>query len=227
MLAQDKADAAERVLKAAIDRHAEHAPVLRNQLALMYQFQEKDKAAEKLMRRSLRHHPHHAQTKNGLAYFWAQRGRNLDRALELAREANRAQPRSHAILDTLGWVHYKRGEFEKARQYLEASRERAKQIQGLGDPIILDHLGDTYWRLRKIGEATRAWQQASNLLKKREGGPVTNPEIEGLDKRLANKLTAEPVQRRHVAPAPGVDAPADRTSQTQPSSARPATQPAR
>jgi len=45
---------------------------------------------------------------NNLAWLLANRGQDLDKALQLAQTAVAASPESPEILDTLGWVYYKK-----------------------------------------------------------------------------------------------------------------------
>jgi tetratricopeptide (TPR) repeat protein len=56
-----------------------------------------------------------AQASNNIAWFSAQIGQNLDEALQFAKKAVELEPiASH--LDTLGYVHYKRGEYQEAEK---------------------------------------------------------------------------------------------------------------
>ncbi len=52
--------------------------------------------------------PDLAVAKNNLAYWLAERGGNLDRALDLAQEAKEVLPSTPEVADTLGWVFYKK-----------------------------------------------------------------------------------------------------------------------
>jgi tetratricopeptide (TPR) repeat protein len=97
---------------------------------------------------------------NDLGYMWADQGKNLKEAERMIREAISSAPRQAAYLDSLGWVRYKRGDVEGAVKWLErAARARLSQ-----DAIILDHLGDAYWRLERREEAVAAWREAVDLL---------------------------------------------------------------
>jgi uncharacterized protein HemY len=87
--------------------------------------------------------------RNDLAWLLAQRGQELDFALELAVEAQRRDG-SPTVFDTLGWVHYQRGEYADAVTALEAALAR----QG-SSPSIRYRLG-------------RALQQAGNPERARE-----------------------------------------------------------
>jgi tetratricopeptide (TPR) repeat protein len=64
-----------------------------------------------------------------------------------------------AFVDSLGWVLYRRGQVEQARQELE----RAARLPEGEDPVIWEHLGEVYWALHLNADARRAWQHAVHL----------------------------------------------------------------
>ncbi len=113
-----------------------------------------------------------ARAGNYLGYMWADRGENLDEAEILIRQAVVAEPENGAYLDSLGWVYFKKGLFDKAVQTLE----RALELLPEPDPVIYEHMGDAYEKLGKTAEAMAAWQRAAQL----------DPE----SKALAGKLDA-------------------------------------
>ena len=64
---------------------------------------------------------------------------SLNRAKELAtRLAKATQP---ALLDTLGWVHYRLGEYDQAAEVLSGVVEKAPDV-----PVFRYHLGMTYYK---------------------------------------------------------------------------------
>ncbi len=95
---------------------------------------------------------------NYLGYSWVDQGENLDRAEDMLNRAVNARPDDGFIVDSLGWVHYRLGEFEKAVDQLE----RAVELQP-GDPVINDHLGDAYWQVGREREASFQWRRALTL----------------------------------------------------------------
>lgn len=95
---------------------------------------------------------------NYLAYMWAERGINLDKALEYATRAVKLAPEEGAYLDTLGWVYYQRGEYGKALDFLKKAARRIPD-----DPVVCDHLGDTWDALKEPGKARYYWQKSVNL----------------------------------------------------------------
>ena len=58
--------------------------------------------------------PNSASAANNLAWLLAEEGKDMDRALDLARRAKVANPTSPQVSDTLGWIYYKRQLYESA-----------------------------------------------------------------------------------------------------------------
>ncbi|MDJ0685880.1 MAG: tetratricopeptide repeat protein [Alphaproteobacteria bacterium] len=95
---------------------------------------------------------------NYLGYSWIEMGRNVAEAKEMIKKAVAQRQSDGYIVDSLGWVLYKIGDFEGAVGHLE----RAVQLRP-HDPIINDHLGDAYWRVGRKREARFQWERALNL----------------------------------------------------------------
>jgi tetratricopeptide (TPR) repeat protein len=102
---------------------------------------------------------------NNLAWLYAESGRQLDRALNLAEASVRALPDSPAAIDTLGFVHLQRREYSDAVKLLETA-DRISSERGL-DPenkhllqTIRKHLHEAYLR---TGQTEAAQQIAFNL----------------------------------------------------------------
>lgn len=100
----------------------------------------------------------HVQALNYLAYTYAEQGSDLDRAASLAEHALDLQPNDGYILDTLGWIHYKRGEIDAAIRYLEAAYKARSD-----ESIIAEHLGDAYLRHQMWQKAQQMYQKAATL----------------------------------------------------------------
>jgi len=92
---------------------------------------------------------------NYLGYSWIDRGINLQEGLALIETALRLAPDNGAITDSLGWAHYKLGNYERAIFYLERAAELEPTISE-----ILDHLGDAYWQVGRFKEAGFQWERA-------------------------------------------------------------------
>jgi tetratricopeptide (TPR) repeat protein len=95
---------------------------------------------------------------NYLGYSWVDQGINLDRAKSMLNRAVELRPNDGYIVDSLGWVYYRLGEYNNAVERLE----RAVELEP-GDPTINDHLGDAYWRVGREREARFQWKRALSL----------------------------------------------------------------
>jgi tetratricopeptide (TPR) repeat protein len=114
--------------------------------------------AENDLRHALELEPDQPDVLNYLGYTWADRGENLDEALAMIQRAVEQRPRSGAMIDSLGWVHYRRGDFDQAIEFLE----RAVELEP-ASAVVNDHLGDAYWRADRRIEARFQWQRALAL----------------------------------------------------------------
>src|SRR5207237_10748132 len=58
---------------------------------------------------------------NNLAYLYAEHLNQLDKAYQLAQKARELQPENGLVADTLGWILYKRGNYQQALALLQES----------------------------------------------------------------------------------------------------------
>src|SRR5690606_30977982 len=75
--------------------------------------------AEADFRAAMALNPEDALLLNYLGYAMVDRGENLEEGLDLIRRAVALQPRAGFIIDSLGWAHYRLGDYEEAVQHLE------------------------------------------------------------------------------------------------------------
>lgn len=102
-----------------------------------------------------RENPEDPVIANALGYFLAERNVELPRAEKLVREALAKDPSSPYYLDSLGWVAYRRGDYQTAFDLL------VRAANGLPDaPEILEHMGLTLAALGRREEAERALRRA-------------------------------------------------------------------
>ena len=114
--------------------------------------------AEADFKRALELEPDQPLVLNYLGYSWVEQGHNLDEAKTMIEKAVELRPDDGYIVDSLGWVAYKLGDFEEAVHQLE----RAVELVA-GDPIINDHLGDAYWQVGRLHEAQFQWRRVLTL----------------------------------------------------------------
>tara|TARA_R110002051_G_scaffold7035_7_gene33076 strand:- start:1852 stop:3495 length:1644 start_codon:yes stop_codon:yes gene_type:complete len=133
--------------------------------------------AEADFRAALSLRPDQPQVLNYLGYSMVERGINLDEALVMIETAVAAEPQNGAIVDSLGWVLFQRGDYAGAVGHLE---DAASLIPV--DPIINDHLGDAYWAVGRFNEAQFQWNRALSFDPTEEDAAKIRRKIEiGLD----------------------------------------------
>ena len=101
-----------------------------------------------------RERPMDAGITNALGFTLADHNRTLPRAEQLIRAALQAQPDNPALLDSLGWVLYRRG------QYAQALPQLARAFRLLHDGDVGAHWGETLWAAGQKVAARTAWQRA-------------------------------------------------------------------
>ncbi len=95
---------------------------------------------------------------NYLGYSMVERRDSLDVAEDLIRKAVAKDEDNAFYIDSLGWVLYHTGEYEDAVQYME----KATRLMP-NDPVVADHLGDTYWMVDRQAKARVQWKRALDL----------------------------------------------------------------
>ena len=116
------------------------------------------KGSEASLRRVLAKEPENPTALNNLGYFMVERNERLAEALSLIQRAVRADPTNASFLDSLGWAHYKLGQFEEAERHLSDAARRNPS-----SATIQEHLGDLYQRRGKTELARTAWRKALSL----------------------------------------------------------------
>jgi len=118
-----------------------------------------DKATD-LLRKSIALDPENsAEACNYLGYMWADHNMNLDEAETMIRRALQSEPNNTSYLDSLGWVEFRKGQFDRALENLLRAAKTAERE----DPVVFEHIGDTYLKLNRTREALEAWQKALTL----------------------------------------------------------------
>lgn len=110
--------------------------------------------AEADLRRVIAREPDHADALNALGYTLADRTDRYQEALTLIEKAHALKPEEPAILDSMGWVHYRLGNHEMALDYLR------RALDALSDGEIAAHLGEVLWALGRRDEAWTVWESA-------------------------------------------------------------------
>jgi tetratricopeptide (TPR) repeat protein len=112
-------------------------------------------AAEQDMRRILANDPDNVRTQNALGYTLADKTTRYEEALVYITSAYEKTPDDPAVIDSMGWVQYRLGNLDIARQYLQQAWEMTS------DSEIGAHLGEVMWQQGDYEAARKVWEQAS------------------------------------------------------------------
>ncbi len=113
------------------------------------------------LERSLEIDPGGTMAMNNLAYSQIDAGVSDSRWVEMAEAALARLPENESILDTVGWLRYRQGRFDEAFALISQARDRTERASSIE---VLDHLGDTLWRLGRKTEALEAWRNAVQII---------------------------------------------------------------
>jgi tetratricopeptide (TPR) repeat protein len=109
---------------------------------------------EASLRKLIELRPEHAHAYNALGYTLADRNERLPEAQQLIEKALKIAPDDAFIMDSMGWVLYRRGRNREAIDYLQ----RAYGLRPDGD--IAAHLGEVLWADGQQDQARKLWTEA-------------------------------------------------------------------
>jgi tetratricopeptide (TPR) repeat protein len=144
--------------------------------AMLYERAGQHQEMERLLRELIRKEPNHAHAHNALGYHFADRNERLDEALQLIERALTLAPKDAHIIDSMGWVHFRKGNLDLAERYLRKAHQQQP------DAEISTHLGEVLWVKGDKAEAERFLRQAF----------VVDPR---------NSVLAETLKRLGISPA--------------------------
>ncbi len=150
------------------------------------------------MKKVIEIEPEHSQALNYLAYTWAETGKDLELAETYARKAAAKEEGDAFILDTLGWVLFKKGKFSEAVMVLEKAHSMQPDVS-----IIAEHLGDVYIKLNMHSKARllflKAVEGEENTARKDEiNSKLTQVESDLKNLRLPSSI--DPGLKKDVSP---------------------------
>lgn len=137
----------------ALDAHPANADLLYNRALFAVDLDRLD-ILERDLRQVLDNDPNHADALNALGYTLADRTDRFEEAFALISKAHKLKPDSPAILDSLGWVYYRLGNFTESLKYLRRALEITR------DSEIAAHLGEVLWVTGDREQAREVWGAA-------------------------------------------------------------------
>lgn len=144
-------------------------------LGIIYEKQKRYDLSEKHYRVALEVNPEFAAAANNLAFILADQNKQLDEALSLARMAKEKLPNSPYVMDTLGWVYYKKGLFGSAIGEFSDCLTRIPE-----NPAVIYHLGMAYYKNGDAQKARVALEKALGLDENFNGAEQARQVLAGL-----------------------------------------------
>ncbi len=149
-----KYDQAIEVLNRAIQKYPKDERLLFS-LGATYDKKGDSSQGLKTMLSLLALNPKNVGAMNYVGYSYADQGIHLEDALKLVSQAVLLKPKDGYILDSLGWVYFKKGETHRALGFLLKAIELVPN-----EPIVLEHLGDVYLKLGNPQKALGYYERA-------------------------------------------------------------------
>ena len=141
------------LLESMLGEQPDDLDLLYDSALLAERLQEYD-LMEKRLRRLMVLQPESAQAYNALGYSYAERNLKLDEARALIERAIAIAPNDFYIVDSLGWVLYRQGDFAGALVQLE------RAYAARPDPEVAAHLVEVLSALGRQEEARRLLSEA-------------------------------------------------------------------
>jgi tetratricopeptide (TPR) repeat protein len=121
-----------------------------------------DNLSDEAFAKALQMEPNDASVLNNFSYYLSERGVKLDSAEKMSKRSLELRPNEGTYLDTYGWILYKKGNYEKARDYVQKAIDLNVDR---ADATLYEHLGDIYYKLNNKAKALENWRIA-----KQKGG---------------------------------------------------------
>lgn len=137
----------------ALDQRMPDTVNVKYELAMLHERADQLRETERLLRQVMALDPGHAHAHNALGYSLADRNRRLPEALALITRALEISPQDPFILDSMGWVKFRMGQYKEAVEYLQRAYEKRP------DAEISAHLGEALWKMGQQSEARKVWQE--------------------------------------------------------------------
>ncbi len=144
-----------RAIDIAPDNNKEKLAALYSFLAEIYHNSKQDDLSDKTYEKALAIDPDNVSVLNNYSYYLSVRGMKLDEAERMSKKSLTLNPGEATYLDTYGWILYKKGDYEKAKTFIQ----RAIDLFGANaDGTLYDHLGDVYFKLNEKDKAIQNWK---------------------------------------------------------------------
>jgi len=153
-MANNKLPQAASQLETYLSKKPEDARALMT-LAVIYDKQKEATKARDAYERLLAKHPDFLPALNNLAYLYVEELNEPAKAYDLASKARQIEPGDASVADTLGWVLYKKGNYQEAQVLFQESAGKQPE-----NSEIQFHLGMASYMMGQKEKARAAFQEA-------------------------------------------------------------------
>ena len=116
------------------------------------------------LKKAIKFNSKNARAYNFLGYLYADNNMNIEESILLIKKALTFEPLNGAYLDSLGWAYFRQGRYEMALdKLLKAELQLEKEKSP--DPIVFDHIADTYKKMGNHKKAIEYWEKSLKFKK--------------------------------------------------------------
>lgn len=155
---QGRAAEAVTLFSRALQKHPKDEPLLFALAAAQERKGDWQRAVD-TMRSVLDANPSNPAAMNFIGYTLADRGGDLDEAERLVGKALDARPDAAAYLDSMGWVAFRKGQYERSVELLEKAVAESPE-----EPTLLEHLAEACLRAGRKPRAEAVLKRAVQIL---------------------------------------------------------------
>jgi tetratricopeptide (TPR) repeat protein len=144
-------------------------------LGMIYESRKQYDQSETHYRAALDINPEFAPAANNLAYILVEQDKDLNEALDFARIAREKLPNEPYVIDTMGWVYYKKGLYDSAIGEFTESLAKLPE-----NPTVNYHLGMAYFKKGDPEQARTYLEKALNISSSFDGAQEAKQVLSGL-----------------------------------------------
>ena len=134
--------------------------------------------------------PNHVQGLNYLAYTYSEMGQQLEEAETLAKRALALEPKDAYVMDTYGWILFKKGDTPGSIKILESAYHSQPT-----EAVILDHLGDAYMKGQFSDRAKDMYERAIQFETDEKKAQDIKSKLTSLQYNRKNRLPASTAEK--------------------------------
>lgn len=116
------------------------------------------------LEKAIRYNPKSARAYNFLGYLYADNNMKIDESVALIQKALDIEPDNGAYTDSLGWAYFRKGNYRLALEKLLIAEVQLSRANA-NDPVVFDHIGDTYLKLGNVDSALKYWRKSNEIKK--------------------------------------------------------------